>query len=288
MRGDAKPRPSTSPADEAAAGFGPGLRWWRERRGFSQLDLAGAAETTQRHLSFLESGRASPSREMILRLAAVLDLPLRQQNALFLAAGFAPAWRESDLSAPELAQVTSALDYMLAQQEPYPAFVVDRRWNLLRANVGAERFVEFLTGPVPAAAASAEPANLAVALVSPDGLRPFIVNWEEVALYFLRGVQADAIADGTRQTAELLARLLAFPGLPALSRIPSPREAGAPVLVIHFRRRETSLRLFTTIATLGTPHDVTVQEIRVECFFPMDDVTARTFRDWAREGRGPA
>src|SRR5499425_1782286 len=262
MRERSKPRLSPTVMDEGAASFGSGLRWWRERRGFSQLDLAGAAETTQRHVSFLESGRAGPSPEMILRLATVLDIPLRQQNALLLAAGFAPAWRESDLSAPELAQVRGALDYMLAQQEPYPAFVVDRRWNLLRANAGAGRFVEFLTGPTPA---SAEPVNLAVALVSPEGLRHFIVNWEEVALYFLRGVQADAIADGTRQTAELLTRLLAF-----------------PVLIIHFRSKEKSLRLFTTIATLGTPHDVTLQEIRVECFFPMDDHTAQMFQDWAR------
>ena len=273
--------------DEATASFGAGLRWWRERRGFSQLDLAGAAETTQRHLSFLESGRANPSSEMVLRLATVLDIPLRQQNALLLAAGFAPAWRESDLSAPELAQVNGALDYMLAQQEPYPVFVVDRRWNLLRANTGAGRFVEFLTGPAPAAPpVSTEPVNLAIALVSPHGLRPFIVNWEEVALYFLRGVQADAISDGTRQTAELLTRLLAFPGLPALSQNPPPGETRAPVLIIHFKSKETSLRLFTTIATLGTPHDVTLQEIRVECFFPMDDPTAQIFRDWARDAAG--
>jgi transcriptional regulator with XRE-family HTH domain len=281
MKVRAKPGSMITPVAEAPARFGSGLRWWRERRGFSQLDLAGAAETTQRHLSFLESGRASPSREMVLRLATVLDLPLRQQNALLLAAGFAPAWRESDLSAPELAQVNSALDFMLAQQEPYPAFVVDRRWNLLRANTGAGRFVAFLTGPAPAAD-PAEPVNLAVALVSPNGLRPFIVNWEEVALYFLRGVQADAIADGTPQTAQLLTRLLAFPDLPALSQIPSAGETRAPVLTIHFKSRGTSLRLFTTIATLGTPHDVTLQEIRVECFFPMDESTARLFHDWAR------
>ena len=219
----------------------------------------------------------------------MLDIPLRQQNALLLAAGFAPAWRESALSAPELAQVNAALDYMLAQQEPYPAFVVDRRWNLLRANAAAGRFVEFLTGPAPETAVpSAESVNLAVALVSPDGLRPFIANWEEVALYFLRGVQADAIADGTRQTAELLTRLLAFPGLPALSRNPPAEETRAPVLIIHFKRQETSLRLFTTIATLGTPQDVTLQEIRVECFFPMDDPTAQIFRGWARGAGGPA
>jgi transcriptional regulator with XRE-family HTH domain len=272
---------------EASKSFGPRLRWWRDRRGLSQLDLAGAAGTTQRHLSFLESGRATPSREMILRLAATLDLPLRQQNELFLAAGYAPVWRESDLSAPELARVNSALDYMLTQQEPYPAFVVDRRWNLLRANAGAGRLVEFLTGPVPAAA-PAEPVNLAVALVSPDGLRPVIVNWEEVARYFLRGVQADAIADATPETAKLLERLLAFPGVPALSRGLPPEEDPAPVLSIHFQRDETSLRLFTTIATLGTPHDVTLQEIRIECFFPADDATARAFHAWAALVRQPA
>jgi transcriptional regulator with XRE-family HTH domain len=268
----------------ATTGFGPRLRWWRERRGLSQLDLATAAETTQRHVSFLESGRATPSREMIRRLAGVLGLPLRQQNALFLAAGYAPPWRESDLSAPELARVASALDFMLAQQEPYPAFVVDRRWNLLRANAGAGRLVAFLTGPAPVSP-SAEPVNLAMALVSADGLRPFIENWEEVVLYFLRGVQEDAAADATAETAALLHRLLALPGAPALSRVLPLDDVPSPVLPIHFRRGDTALRLFTTLATLGTPRDVTLQEIRIECFFPLDDVTARTFRDWAAAGR---
>jgi transcriptional regulator with XRE-family HTH domain len=112
---------------EATTNFGSHLRWWRHRRSLSQFDLAGAAGTTQRHLSFLESGRATPSREMTLRLAAALDVPLRQQNALLLTAGYAPAWRESALEAPELSRVNSALDFMLAQQEPYPAFAVDRR-----------------------------------------------------------------------------------------------------------------------------------------------------------------
>jgi transcriptional regulator with XRE-family HTH domain len=276
----------SDPTVVPAASFGARLRWWRERRGLAQLDLAGAAETTQRHVSFLESGRATPSREMILRLAAVLDLPLRQQNALFLAAGYAPPWRESPLSAPELARVNDALDHMLAQQEPYPAFVLDRRWTLLRANAGAARLTEFLGGPPPAdPPGTAEPPNLALALVSPEGLRPFIVNWEEVMLHFLRGVQADALADGTAETAALLTRLLAVPGAPALSRALPPDERHTPVLSIHFRRGETSLRLFTTLATLGTPHDVTLQEIRIECFFPVDDATARTFQAWAATGR---
>jgi transcriptional regulator with XRE-family HTH domain len=266
--------------------FDARLRWWRGRRGLSQLDLAGAAGVSQRHLSFLESGRTAPSQEMVLRLAAALDLPLREQNGLLLAAGYAPVWRESDLTAPELAQVNGALDHMLEQQEPFPAFVVDRRWKLLRANAGAARLTEFLIGPPPADPAPGDAPNLADALVSPDGLRPFIVNWEEVTLHFLRGVQADASADGTPETAALLKRLLSYPDVPTLSQMPTLEAPPAPVLAIHFRKDATSLRLFTTIATLGTPQDVTVQEIRIECFFPADEETAHTFRHWAatREG----
>jgi transcriptional regulator with XRE-family HTH domain len=260
--------------------FGSRLRWWRMRRGLSQLDLAGAAGTSQRHVSFLESGRAQPSREMVLRLAAALDVPLRQQNVLLLAAGFAPAWRESDLAAPELAMVNQALDHLLAQQEPFPAVVVDRRWNLLRANAGAAWLTAFLTGPSPAPASTGT-VNMAAWLMSPDGLRPLLVNWQEVAIYFLRGVQADAIADGTPETADLLQRLLAYPGVPALSHLPGLEEPPPPVLAMHFRKGQTSLRLFTTIATLGTPQDVTVQELRIECFFPADEATSQVFKDWA-------
>lgn len=260
--------------------FGSRLRWWRMHRGRSQLDLAGAVGTPQRHVSFLESGRTQPSREMVLRLATALDVPLRQQNALLLAAGFAPAWRESDLTAPELATVNHALDHMLAQQEPFPAIVVDRRWNVLRANVGAGWLMAFLTGPSPAPASTGT-VNMAEWLMSPDGLRPFLINWQEVAIYFLRGVQADAIADGTQETAELLQRLLAAPGVPALLHVPALEELSSPVLAMHFRKGQTSLRLFTTIATLGTPQDVTVQELRIECFFPADADTAQVFRGWA-------
>ena len=260
--------------------FGGRLRWWRAHRGLSQLDLAGAAGTTQRHVSFIESGRAQPSREMVLRLAATLEVPLRQQNTLLLAAGFAPAWRESNLAAPELAMVNQAFEHMLAQQEPFPAIVVDRRWNVLRANAGAARLTAFLTAPSPAPAAAGS-VNMAEWLLSPEGLRPFLVNWQEVAIYFLRGVQADASADGTQETAALLQRLLAYPGVPALSHAPALEEPPAPVLVIHFRKGQTSLRLFTIIATLGTPQDVTVQELRIECFFPADAATTQVFKDWA-------
>jgi transcriptional regulator with XRE-family HTH domain len=259
--------------------FGPRLRWWRERRGWSQLDLALAADVSQRHVSFVESGRTAPSREMVLRLATALDVPLRQQNALLVAAGYAPAWRERSLAEPELTKVNSALGFILDQQEPYPAVVVDRRWNLLRANTGAVRLTEFLADDPPAPAA--DPVNLADALMAPDGLRRSIVNWPEVAGYFLRTVQADAIADGTAETADLLERLLAYPDVAALAHALPPEDPTAPVLLMRFRKRDTALALFTTIATLGTPLDVTVQELRIESFFPADDATAGVFRGWA-------
>jgi transcriptional regulator with XRE-family HTH domain len=268
---------------DANTTFAARLRWWRERRGLSQLALAMTAEVSQRHLSFLEVGRTAPSREMVLRLAATLDLPLRQQNALLLAAGFAPVWRESAFAAPELAVVNRALDYMLEQQEPYPAFV-DRRWNLLRLNKGGQRLVGYLTDTPPAEADPANPINLADALMAPDALRPLIGNWREVALYFLRGVQADALADGTDETAALLERLLAYPDTPRISEAPSIDEVQGPVLAIHFAKGGTSLRLFTTLATLGTPQDVTAQEIRIECFFPADAASAEVFRQWRETG----
>ena len=255
-----------------ASDFASRLVWWRKRRALSQLALAMRAGISQRHLSFLELGRASPSRDMVLRLAAALDVPLRQQNALLLAAGFAPQWRESDLSAPALAQVNVALDHMLAQHEPYPAFVVDRHWNLLRANQGAARLVEFLLGPLPPGTA----VNLADALLGPDVLRPFLVNWTEVARYFLRSVEADAAADGSDA---LLERLLNYPDVRATLQAP-PDAADAPVVPMHFRKGDVSIRLFTTIATLGTPRDITAQELRIECCFPANESTAKVMHDW--------
>jgi transcriptional regulator with XRE-family HTH domain len=197
-------RDRSSPFPEAD--FATRLRWWRQRRGWSQLELAGRAEISQRHLSFLEIRRAFASRDMVARLATTLDLSLRQQNELLVAAGFAPVWHETELAAPELARVRNALDYMMAQQEPFPAVVVDRRWNLLKANQGAIRLVEFLVGP----SAPDAPVNLADALVGPDVFRPFLVNWAEVVRYFIRSIEADAAADGTAETAAPLDRLLSY------------------------------------------------------------------------------
>ena len=250
----------------------------------SQLDLAGRAEISQRHLSFLELDRASPSREMVLRLAAALDVPLRQQNALLLAAGFAPVWRETELAAPELAPVRSGLDYILAQQEPFPAVVVDRRWNLLEANAGAARLVEFLVGPL----APDAPVNLADALVGPDVLRPFLVNWDDVVRYFIRSVEADAAADGTAETDALLAAAARLsrrgccrephePGARARPSCPCISERATSRCACSRRSRPSARRRTSRL-----------QELRIECFFPMDEPTAAVFRSWAAGQCGPS
>jgi transcriptional regulator with XRE-family HTH domain len=257
-------------------GFAAALRRWRARRGWSQLELAGRAGVSQRHLSFLELGRAAPSREMAVRLAEALEVGLRERNGFLVAAGFAPIFRETALAAPELAPIREALDFMLAKQEPYPAVVVDRRWNLVKANSGAVRLVEFLLGPLPPEAR----INLADALVGPGALRPYLVNWGEVARYFLRGIEADAAADGSDETAALLERLLSYEDAAALQKHTS-MPSTEPVLSMHFCKGEVSLRLFTAIAILGTPQNVTLDELRIESFFPVDTETAGMFRRWA-------
>jgi transcriptional regulator with XRE-family HTH domain len=258
--------------------FAAQLRWWRQRRGWSQLELAGRAGISQRHLGFLELERASPSREMVSRLAYALDVPLRQHNVLLLAAGFAPIWLETNLAAPELAQVRDALDLMLGQQEPFPAVAVDRYWNLLMANRGAVRLVEFLVGPLAPDAR----INLADALVAPDVLRPHLVNWPDVVRYFIRSVEADAAADATGETSDLLERLLRYEGVRSALKPQAATTTSGPVLPMHFRKGNVTLKLITTIAKLGTPQDITLQELRIESFFPMDRDTAAILHDWAR------
>jgi len=266
---------------EAQSGFPSHLVWWRKRRGLSQLQLAMTADCSQRHVSFLELGRTKPSREMVHRLAVALEVPLRQSNELLLAAGYAPVWTETAFGVQALAPIRNALDYMLTQQEPFPAVVVDRRWNLLQANKGAVALVEFLVGPVGPGVS----LNLADALVAPDVLRPHLSNWADVVRYFLRTVEADATVDGTAETANLLQRLLSYKDVRSMMLSAVPLATEGPVLPMHFQKGKTSLRLFTTIATLGTPQDITLQELRIESFFPMDDETRDTFRKWAASAK---
>ena len=265
--------------------FGPMLRAWRRRRGASQLALALQSGVSQRHVSFLESGRAKPSREMVVQLTSALDVPLRQRNAMLLAAGFAPVYRESNLAAPELAPVRQAIERMLKQQEPYPAVVIDRLWNLLQANDAANAFTMFLfEGPPPPPPPGKAP-NLLRWLLDPKALRSKISNWEEVARYLISTTYAEILADGGEPKAlAFIEEIMAFPEVPASFRRVRFEERPSPVVTIDYLVGGKALSVFTTIATLGTPQDVTLQEVRVECFFPADDRSDALFRSLAAKG----
>jgi hypothetical protein len=240
---------------------------------------------SQRHLSFLESGRAQPSRDLVLKLGLVLDVPLRQRNAMLLAAGFAPAYQERNLSDPELSSVMQALDFMLRQQAPFPALVVDRLWNLVRFNEPAAGFMKWLLGlPAEAAIPRDGSINVLRLMLDPNGLRPRLVNWQAVCADSLLWIQREAMADGPGSEATaLLAELSALPGMAAAlpaaeSHVPNLDRRALPFLPLTIAHEGTELNLFTTITTLGTPHDVTVHELRLESFFPADNATADWFR----------
>ena len=265
--------------------FGPMLRAWRRRRGASQLALALQSGVSQRHVSFLESGRARPSREMVVQLSSALDVPLRQRNAMLLAAGFAPVYRESNLAAPELTPVRQAIERMLKQQEPYPAVVIDRLWNLLQANEAANAFTIFLfEGPPPAPPPGKAP-NLLRWLLDPKALRSKIANWEEVARYLVSTTYAEIRADGGEPKAlAFIQEIMAYPDVPDSFRKLRFEDRPAPVMTVDYLVGGKSLSVFTTIATLGTPQDVTLQEVRIESFFPADERSDALFKSLAAKG----
>jgi len=262
--------------------FGPMLRAWRRRRGASQLSLALQSGVSQRHVSFLESGRARPSREMVVQLSTALDVPLRQRNEMLLAAGFAPAYRETNLGAPELAPVRRAIDFMLKQQEPYPAVVIDRLWNLLQANDAANAFTVFLFGGMPPEPPPGKGPNLLRWILDPKALRSKISNWEEVAHYLVSTTYAEILAAGGEPRAlAFVEEIMAYPDVPASFRKLRFEERPAPMLTVDYLVGGKALSVFTTIATLGTPQDITLQEVRVESFFPADDRSDALFRSLA-------
>jgi len=272
----------TAARDHYFSDFAQALRYWRTKRGLSQLALSVEAEVSQRHLSFLESGRAQPSRELILKLGLVLDVPLRQRNAMLLAAGFAPAYQERDLSDPELAAVRQALEFMLAQAAPYPALVVDRLWNLVMANEPAAAMLRFLLD-MPAHAPIPRDGSVNVIRLTLESLRPCIVNWQEVCADQLLWVQREAMSDGPASEATALLReLAALPDIAAAVQAPNLERRALPFLPVTLKKGDVTLNLFTTITTMGTPHDVTVHELRLESFFPADDASAAWFRALAQ------
>ncbi len=275
---------STPPPAPAIAPdlFGPMLRTWRRRRGASQLALALQSGVSQRHVSFLESGRARPSREMVVQLSTALDVPLRQRNAMLLAAGFAPVYRESNLAAPELTPVRRAIDHMLKQQEPYPAVVIDRLWNLLEANDAANAFTVFLFEGPPSPPPPGKAPNLLRWILDPKALRSKISNWEEVARYLVSTTYAEILAAGGEPRAlAFIEEIMTYPDVPASFRKLRFEDRPAPMLTVDYLVGGKALSVFTTIATLGTPQDITLQEVRIECFFPADDRSDALFRSLA-------
>lgn len=269
---------STIERSSNTSGFGPMLREWRKARGASQLDLSLNCGLSQKHLSFLESGRSRPSRGMVLHLASALDVPLRQQNAMLLSAGFAPVYKERALNAPDMRPIDRALDHVLRQQEPYPAIVVDRAHNILRANRSLGALMAFLMGAEAAAAAAQSQINGFELVLQPAGLRPFIENWEEVATWMVRRLRAEAMLEGSgTEAATVLKKVLELPGVAEIAQVSHAEQDFPPTLVVSFRKGETRLSLFSMIATMGTPLDVSLQNLRLEMFFPADDFTARWF-----------
>jgi transcriptional regulator with XRE-family HTH domain len=258
--------------------IGPLIAYWRNLRRKSQLALATEAEVSPRHLSFVESGRSQPSRDMILLLASVLDVPLRERNTLLQAGGFAAAYRESALDAPQLATVRRALAAILAQHRPYPAVVLDRRWDIVSTNDAADRFFELLLAGRRAERLGAP--NVLRLVFHADGLRPCIANWSEVAESLIQRVHREsvgnALADDVRA---LVAEVLAYPDVPQTWSRPDYTASLLPIIPIRFERDGRRFSYFSTVTTLGTPIDVTAQELRIECFFPVDDDTRAAAAD---------
>jgi transcriptional regulator with XRE-family HTH domain len=263
-------RTELTAARRPAGHFGRLLKQWRERRRLSQLALAVDAEISSRHLSFIETGRAKPSREMVLLLSRVLEVPPRGRNDLLTAAGYAPVYRETGLEAPEMADVRRALDFMMNQQEPYPGLVIDGHWNILMTNEGARRLMGLFLD-ADAVAAVGGPPNAMRLFYHPRGMRPYIVNWEATAAGLIQWLHRDlARGIGDAETSRLLAELLAYPDVPQKWRTLDLDAAPVPFLAVELRRRNTHVRFFSTLTTLGVPYDITLHELRVECFFPAD------------------
>jgi transcriptional regulator with XRE-family HTH domain len=245
------------------------LREWRQRRNLSQFRLAAGSAVSARHLSFVETGRARPSREMVLHLAERLDVPLRERNRLLLAAGYAPVYGEHSLDDPAMAPVRRALERFLAAHEPYPAVVVDRHWNLVLANSGIDLFVD---GVAPELLEP--PANALRATLHPRGLAPRIVNFSEWSAHVLHRVRRQIALTGDGELAALYDELAAYPGVCTESPAPEVTAFTDIVLPVQVRSGDAELSFFSTMTSFGSPVDVTLAELAVEAFYPADPETA--------------
>ncbi len=263
--------------------FGQLLKSWRGSRKLSQLDLAVEAEVSQRHLSFLESGRAQPSRDMVLLLAEALDVPLRERNTLLGSAGFAPLYRERELDGPDMKPVRQALEMTLKHHEPYPAIVVNRDWDLIMGNEAAHRMYASLGDPeeVWQRIDPSGHQNTLRLIFHPQGMQPLIRNWDQVVTHMLNRLQREAATEpGDSSLKKLLDEISQYPGVPdaesAIWQTPPP-----PIMPVEMDMGGMVLKTFTMISTFGTPQDITTDELRIETFFPADDFTREVFQKLA-------
>lgn len=248
------------------------LREWRERRRLSQLALSVEASVSTRHLSFVETGRSAPSRELILHLSRQLEVPLRERNRLLLAAGYAPVYAETALDEPRMAAARAAVRQVLTSHEPYPAVVVDRAWHMVDANSSVRLLTDLVSPHL-----LAPPANVLRVSLHPDGLAPHIRNLPEWRAHLLGRLERQLSLTGDPALAALRDELVAYPGggdAPDVE-LPGPGEIVVPLRVVVAGRE---LSFISTIATFGTPLDVTLAELSIESFYPADDTTTLALR----------
>lgn len=258
--------------------FGRHLKHWRSLRKVSQFTLALDASVSQRHLSWLETGKSSPSRSMVIQLAEALNVPLRARNDLLSSAGYAPVYAESRVDADAMRPVNDALQIMLAHHDPLPAVVLDRLWRLKMTNASADKLFASL-GDVEAMWQAVDPSggrSLARLTLHPEGARPFILNWHELAGSFMHRLRREALASGAEEERKEFEGLLQLIGDDEL-RMGDDEVDLLPVLPLILKFGDRQLKLFSVISTFGTPQDITVDELRVESFFPADEQTAEFF-----------
>lgn len=274
---DSEPICDVSPMSApTGTGVGPLVKEWRGRRARSQLDLAYEVGVSPKHLSFVETGRSKPSPELVLALARHLDVPLRERNALLLAAGFAPRFHEAPLDDPSMGRVRSSLQRLLEAHEPYPGVVLDRHWNVVLANTAAGALAAVLPPEL-----AGPPINIFRASLHPDGLALHTRNFEEWATYLLGQLhrQVHLTADPLLQALE--EEVTAYPNiveLQAEAKWTEPGEAPALLIPCELDLGGAELSLFTTLTTFGSPRDITLDELAVELFFPADDATEAILR----------
>lgn len=243
-------------------GFAAALKDWRRRRRMSQLDLGLTSDVSARHISFLETGRARPSRSMVLRLCETLDVPRPARNGLLNAAGFAPAYRSRDLETPDMESVRSALVWTLKRHDPYPALALDRHWTLVRLNRAAARLV--------AAVGLTAGDSLLKALLDPHGLPTAVANWPDVAHHLSVRLRTESAHYGGDPVLEAAAARLAEAAEP----VPNPPSAPLPAIIAtRYRLGDTELALFSTLAQFGTAEDMALAELKIELLFPEDEAT---------------